>query len=363
MISKAVWEERSTRDQPGPSVRVAQTLIHLQSRSKESEALIDSYGRIARKLRISVTDACNFRCSFCMPKHPIWLPKKEILSFEEITRLATIFASLGVDTIRVSGGEPLVRNGVEELVEMLRGIHGVSAVSMTTNGFFLEEKARALKEAGLNVVTVSLHTLKKEKFENITGSSAYERVLRGITAAREVGLRLKINCVVIRGFNDDEVVDFASLACKTGITVRFIEYMPFDGMKLWNPEKVFSGREIIKRISESYELEPVSREPGSTSTLFGFRNDQGKIGLITSITAPFCGDCDRVRLKADGNLVPCLFSSNEYYLRPLLRRGSSDEQIADFIKRCFWNKDAGVERKLGKLLSIKHVRPMHSIGG
>jgi cyclic pyranopterin phosphate synthase len=298
-----------------------------------------------------------------MPKHPVWLPKEETLSFEEIARLATIFASLGVETMRLSGGEPLVRNGIEELVERLRKIDGISAVTMTTNGFLLEEKARVLKAAGLNGITVSLHSLKKERFENITGNSAYERVLRGITAAKEAGLNVKINCVVIRGLNDDEVVDFASLACKTGMTVRFIEYMPFDGMKLWNPEKVFSGRAIIKRIGESYELEPIPREPGSTSTLFGFRNDQGRIGLITSITAPFCGDCDRVRLKADGKLVPCLFSSNEYGIRPLLRRGSSDEQIADFIKRCFWDKDAGVEGKLGQLLSIKHVRPMHSIGG
>lgn len=342
---------------------MAQATIHLQNGLRKSDALIDSHGRLAKKLRISVTDRCNFRCSFCMPKHPVWFPKEEILSFEELERLATIFASFGIETIKLSGGEPLVRNGVEELVERLRKIDGISAVTMTTNGLLLEERARALKAAGLNGITVSLHSLKKERFENVTGNLAYEKVMRGITAAKETGLHVKINCVVIRGFNDDEVVDFASLAHKTGITVRFIEYMPFDGMKLWNPEKVFSGMEIIKRISESYELEPIPREPGSTGTLFGFRDKQGRIGLITSITAPFCGDCDRVRLKADGKLVPCLFSSDEYDLREPLRRGSSDEQIANFIKECFWNKDAGVERKLGRLLSIKHVRPMHSIGG
>lgn len=343
---------------------MAQALIYPQNAPREkSPVLADSYGRLARKLRISVTDACNFRCSFCMPKHPVWLPKKEILSFEEISRLVTIFASLGVEAIRLSGGEPLVREGVEELVKTLRSIHGISTVSITTNGFFLEERAAALKEAGLNGVTVSLHSLKKDKFENITGNHAYERVLKGITAAREFGLPVKTNCVVIRGFNDDEVVDFASLAHKTGMTIRFIEYMPFDGMKLWNPEKVFSGREMIERIKEFYELEPIPREPGSTAMAFRFRDSQGQIGLITSITAPFCGDCDRVRLKADGKLVPCLFSSSEYDLRPLLKEGASDGQIADFIKRCFWSKDAGVERKLDQVLSIRHVRPMHSIGG
>jgi len=342
---------------------MAQALSLDGQASKKSDVLMDSYGRVARKLRISVTDKCNFRCSFCMPEHPSWLPKEEILSFEEIERLAKIFASLGVDTIRLSGGEPLARNCMHELVAMLRDIQEISNINMTTNGFFLEEKAKALKEAGLNGVTVSLHSLRKERFENVTGKFAYERVLNGITAAMDMGLKVKINCVVIKGFNDDEVGDFASLAHKTGLTIRFIEYMPFDGKKLWNPEKVFSGREIIERIRESYELQPMPREPGSTSTLFEFSDGQGKIGLITSITSPFCGDCDRVRLKANGKLVPCLFSSSEYDLRPLLKEGASDMQIADFIKGCFWNKDAGVETKLDQVLSIRHIRPMHSIGG
>ncbi len=342
---------------------MAQALIDLQNGLKKSEALIDSYGRVARKLRISVTDRCNFRCSFCMPEHPAWLPKDETLSFQEIKRLTKIFASLGVDTIRLSGGEPLVRSGIEELVAMLKDVEGISSIKMTTNGFFLEEKAKALKDAGLNSVTVSLHSLRKERFENVTGKLACERVLKGIMAAMDIGLPVKMNCVVINGFNDDEVVDFASLAHKTGLTVRFIEYMPFDGKKLWNPEKVFSGKKIIERIRESYELEPIPRELGSTSVAFRFRDSQGKIGLITSITAPFCGDCDRVRLKADGKLVPCLFSSSEYDLRPLLKEKASDVQIAGFIKKCFWSKDAGVERKLDQVLSIRHVRPMHTIGG
>jgi cyclic pyranopterin phosphate synthase len=328
--------------------------------------LVDRFGRVARKLRISVTDRCNFRCNFCMPRNPIWLDRKELLTFDEITRLARIFARMGVTKIRLTGGEPLVRRGVEELVAMLAKVEGIESVSMTTNGYFLEEMAAKLKEAGLKGVTVSLHSLKPERYEEIVGvRGVFEKVVRGIRRAIDVGLwPVKVNVVVTRGCNDDEILDFAELARRTGISVRFIEYMPFDGERLWRPELVVSGEEILRAIEEKYELVPLEREPGSTSLNFRFADGApGTIGVITSITRPFCSDCDRVRLTANGKLVPCLFSKVEYDLKPLVRGGASDEEIEAFIRSAFWNKFEGVESLLRKQKIPSHIRAMYTIGG
>jgi cyclic pyranopterin phosphate synthase len=328
--------------------------------------LVDRFGRVARKLRISVTDRCNFRCNFCMPRNPIWLDRKELLTFDEITRLARIFARMGVTKIRLTGGEPLVRRGVEELVAMLAKVEGIESVSMTTNGYFLEEMAAKLKEAGLKGVTVSLHSLKPERYEEIIGvRGVFEKVVRGIRRAIDVGLwPVKVNVVVTRGCNDDEILDFAELARRTGISVRFIEYMPFDGERLWRPELVVSGEEILRAIEEKYELVPLEREPGSTSLNFRFADGApGTIGVITSITRPFCSDCDRVRLTANGKLVPCLFSRVEYDLKPLVRGGASDEEIEAFIRSAFWNKFEGVESLLRKQKIPSHIRAMYTIGG
>jgi len=328
--------------------------------------LVDRFGRVARKLRISVTDRCNFRCNFCMPRNPIWLDRKELLTFDEITRLARIFARMGVTKIRLTGGEPLVRRGVEKLVAMLAKVEGIESVSMTTNGYFLEEMAAKLKEAGLKGVTVSLHSLKPERYEEIIGvRGVFEKVVRGIRRAIDVGLwPVKVNVVVTRGCNDDEILDFAELARRTGISVRFIEYMPFDGERLWRPELVVSGEEILRAIEERYELVPLEREPGSTSLNFRFADGApGTIGVITSITRPFCSDCDRVRLTADGKLVPCLFSKVEYDLKPLVRGGASDEEIEAFIRSAFWNKFEGVESLLRKQKIPSHIRAMYTIGG
>ena len=326
--------------------------------------LPDSFGRLARKLRISVTDRCNFHCQFCMPKTPMWLPRSEILTFEEIHRVASLFAKMGIEKIRLAGGEPLMRRNIKQLVKLLRRISGIKSISMTTNGFLLEEKASALKEAGLNGVTVSLHSLKPDRFSEISGGGPFENVLAGIKAAKRVGFNpLKINAVIIRGCNDDEIVDLASLTSSDDVTVRFIEYMPFDGEGMWEMEKVVSGKEILQRIRERYELIPVPREKGSTAKVYRFADGPGEIGLITSITEPFCSDCDRVRLSADGKIVPCLFDKTGYDLRPLLRGGASDEAISDFIREAVLRKAPGVETLLEKYKGLQHVRPMHTIGG
>jgi len=278
-----------------------------------------------------------------MPVHPVWLPRDEILSFEEIRRLSAIFAKMGISKIRLSGGEPTMRRNVEKLVRMLVGLPGIESVGMTTNGFQLVDKAAVLRENGLRGVTVSLHTLKADRFDEITGTrNNFERVLDGIRRAKEVGLEVKINSVVIKGCNEDEILDLARLAYEGDITMRFIEFMPFDGKRLWGMDRVFSGEEIIKEITGG---------------------SKGGIGVITSITAPFCGDCDRVRLKADGKVVPCLFGSEEFDIRPLLRRGASDAKLEEFIKKSFFQKSSGVETMLKDQVPLMHIRPMHTIGG
>ncbi len=330
------------------------------------ESLKDSFGRLASKLRISVTDRCNFRCDFCMPPDPVWLDHGEILTFEEIRRVASILAQMGINRIRLSGGEPLVRKDIEKLVGMLTPIKGIKNVSMTTNGALLREKARALKKNGLAGITVSLHSLKPELYDTITGSkNMFGRVLEGIEEAKKVGLKpLKINCVITKGCNEDEIIDFASLSHEGDLTTRFIEYMPFDGTKFWDLDRVVSGKEIVDRVRTRYELVGIPRENGSTSTEYMFADgSKGRIGTITSMTAPFCGDCDRIRLKAEGKIVPCLFSKDEYDIKSLLRGGASDEEIAEAIRKCFWMKSPGVETMIKQKIELTHIRPMYTIGG
>jgi len=299
-----------------------------------------------------------------MPKTPIWLPHSDILTYEEIRRVTVLLAKMGVTKIRLSGGEPLMRRDIEKLVALLSKINGIHSLSMTTNGFLLAEKAAALKEAGLNGLTVSLHSLKAETFSEITGGGPLDRVLAGINAAKACGFdSLKINAVIIRGCNEDEIADLASLASSGDITVRFIEYMPFDGQHLWGMEKVFSGKEIVGKLREHYELELMPRESGSTAQIYKIADGLGRIGIITSITEPFCGDCDRVRLSADGKIVPCLFDKTGVDLRPLLRGGGTDQELQDLITSVVRRKAPGVETLLKKHKTLEHVRPMHTIGG
>jgi len=327
-------------------------------------SLDDSFGRVARKLRISVTDRCNFRCQFCMPKTPMWLPRSEVLTFEEIHRVVSLFAKIGVKKIRLSGGEPLMRREVEKLVSMLAGIPGIESIGMTTNGFLLAEKAAALKQSGLQSMTVSLHSLKPERFSQITGGGVFSKVVAGIKAAKEIGFEsLKINAVIIRGCNDDEITELASLARAGDVTIRFIEYMPFDGQRLWGMDKVVSGKEIVDTIRENYELTPIPRENGSTAKVYGFADGVGRIGVMTSITEPFCSDCDRIRLSADGKIVPCLFDKTGFDLKHLLRNGAADKELENFMCDAVLQKAPGVETLLKKFNTLEHVRPMHTIGG
>ncbi len=336
------------------------------ARVEDDEALIDSFGRHARKLRISVTDRCNFRCDFCMPEHPTWMDRSELLTFEEITRVASVTASLGVENIRLSGGEPLMRKDIDGLVKMLVKVRGINAVSMTTNAALLKQNAKLLKESGLHCVTVSLHSLRPERYHQITGTKdMFWRVMQGLEEARAVGFdRVKVNCVVTRGCNEDEILDFAKLAHDGGVSVRFIEYMPFDGSKLWDPDLVVSGDEIIRKVKERYDLIPLERTHGATAVHHRFTdNSEGEIGIIASMTKPFCSDCDRIRLSADGKMVPCLFSVAEFDVKHLLRAGASDEEISGFLRSSFKLKSEGVESMLRKHVDIKRVRPMYTIGG
>jgi len=299
-----------------------------------------------------------------MPKTPFWLPQDEILTFEEISRMVSLFAAMGVQKLRISGGEPLLRRNIEKLVNMLAAVPGIRSIRMVTNGFLLAEKAAALKRAGLDSVTVSLHSFKPERFSEITGGGVLEKVLAGIKASKQNGFRpVKVNAVIIRGCNDDEIADLASLARTGDVTVRFIEYMPFDGQRLWGTDKLVSGREIIERIRERYELIALPREPGGTAEYYRFGEGPGEIGVITPMTDPFCSDCDRVRLSADGKIVPCLFDKTGYDPKPLLRSGASDEVLSNFIKESVLRKALGVETVLKRFKTVEHVRPMHTIGG
>jgi len=301
-----------------------------------------------------------------MPLNPVWLPHSEILTYEEMTRVVRILADMNVTKLRLSGGEPLVRKDIEAGVKLFRSVEKIESISMTTNGYFLAEKAKALKQAGLDSVTISLHSLKPERFELIVGrKDVFSKVLDGIKAAKNAGLKpIKINCVITRGCNDDEIIDFVDLGRQSGFAIRFIEYMPFDGRHPWDVSRLVPGSEIIAKIEEKYRLLKLPREPGSTAFSYEFADGSpGSVSVITSMTQPFCGDCDRIRLTADGKIVPCLFSRDEYDLKKLLRGNATDSEIAEFIRQSFRKKFAGVETLLKNKSLAPLVRPMHTIGG
>lgn len=299
-----------------------------------------------------------------MPEQPEWLPNSAVLTPLEISRVVIILAGMGVDRVRITGGEPLVRKDVVELVAELSKIPKLKRLGMTTNGYYLAEKACALKNAGLFSITVSLHSLRRARFFGVTNRDAFERVIAGLKSARDAGFpSIKINTVIIRGYNDDEISDFVDLARNEGLTVRFIEYMPFDGKKMWEERKVVTGREILAKISSKYSVVPLEREPGSTSDNYRFVDGGGEFGIITSISKPFCGDCDRIRMTADGKLVPCLFSNQQFDVAELLRSGRSDEEISRFFRTSLKLKSPGVEHLIKENISLKHVRPMYVTGG
>ena len=299
-----------------------------------------------------------------MPDEPEWLPNDRVLTSDEISRLVTILSRFGVDRVRITGGEPLVRKDIDKLVSTLSEIPGIRRLGMTTNGYFLADKARELKTSGLDSVTISLHSLRAKRFASVTQRDVHAKVIEGIRAAKDAGFEsVKINAVVIRGYNDDEILDFAEMAYAQGFNVRFIEYMPFDGKKMWDQDKVVTGEEILSKIKSKFEILPLERQRGSTAMNYRFIDGGGEFGIITSISKPFCGDCDRLRITADGKIVPCLFSNNEYDVAALMRRQATDSEIEEFLKRSVRLKAPGVESLINGNVPLKHVRPMYMTGG
>ena len=296
--------------------------------------LLDTYQRPLGDLRISVTDRCNFRCTYCMPLDEYdWIEKQEILTFEEIVRLAKIFVQLGVDKIRLTGGEPLVRRDLEKLVSQLSPLPGLRDLCLTTNGSLLAEKAPALKAAGLRRVNVSLDTLNPEKFRAMTKRGDLDKVLEGLFAAKHSGLQpIKINAVIERGVNDDDILDLVDFSRKNGFDIRFIEYMDVGNSNGWLSEKVVPKAEILSKITSHYGLRETGRRGGSAPSVdYQVIDGTGDIGVIASVTEPFCSSCTRARLTADGKLVTCLFSARGHDLKALIRNGASDEKVRNVI--------------------------------
>ncbi|MCD6268652.1 MAG: GTP 3',8-cyclase MoaA [Deltaproteobacteria bacterium] len=326
-------------------------------------ALQDGHNRSVSYVRISVTDRCNLRCSYCSA--PTFSPhsRAQILSYEEILRLVKVLVGLGVDKVRLTGGEPLVRRHLDSLIARLNDIDGINDISLTTNGVLLEKLAAPLWAAGLRRVNVSLDTLNPLRFKKITGRDYFDRVLGGIKAALAIGFTpVKINIVVMRGVNDDELLAFAELTRKYPIHVRFIEYMPIGSSSVWNPADMVSGDQIIEQIStEIAGLEPVVSEFGGPARLYRLPGAPGKIGVITAMSNHFCDSCNRIRVTADGHLRACLLSDKEFPLREVLRAGGDPEKIAEMVRLAVASKSA--EHGLACNSERKCARVMSTIGG
>jgi len=328
--------------------------------------LIDNYGRIAKKLRVSVTDRCNMRCGYCMPKNNTkWFDDNEVLTFDEIIRLSSILASLGVEKIRLTGGEPLVRPSIENLIKSIRKIRHIKSVGLTTNGLLLSDKIDALKSSGLDSVNISLDSFKEDRFRMMTGINGLNKVISSIQKARDAGFNVKINTVVVRGWNDDEVVEFANFARRTGITVRFIEFMPLDGTGIWRSDLVFSKNEMVEKLESNIgKMFPMlEQEISAPAKLYSFSDGEGTIGFIPSVTEPFCNQCDRIRLTSDGRFLTCLFENPGYDIKRDLREGASDQELGQCLVHYMTMKQEGVV----SLIRINGLKPklnlMHTIGG
>jgi cyclic pyranopterin phosphate synthase len=333
-----------------------------------TEPLVDSYGRVHRDLRISVTDRCNFRCTYCMPAEGMdWIPRSEVLTFEEIERIARVCVErFGIDSIRLTGGEPTVRAHLPVLVGKVAALRTGGTgppvdIALTTNGATLRSVAGDLVAAGLRRVNISLDTLRRDRFVELTRRDELDHVLEGIDAAVEAGLGpVKVNAVVMRGVNDDEIVDLATFGRERGVTVRFIEWMPLDADKQWRSDAVVSQAEIVAAIDAVHPIEPLARghQPAER---FVYRDGRGEVGVIPSVTRPFCDACDRIRLTAEGQLRSCLFSVDEVDLRALVRDGASDDDLAHAVQGCVAGKWAG--HMIGQVQFVRPRRSMSQIGG
>ncbi|MCG9477905.1 MAG: GTP 3',8-cyclase MoaA [Actinomycetia bacterium] len=328
----------------------------------EPTSLVDGFGRVHRDLRISVTDRCNFRCTYCMPAEGLdWMAREDLLTYEELTRVARVCVErFGFDGIRLTGGEPTVRANLPVLIEQLSSL-GVD-LSLTTNGTTLTNLAPTLVSAGLERINISLDSLQRERFEQITRRDELDKVLDGIDAAVSAGLApVKINCVVMRGVNDDEIVDFARFGRERGVTVRFIEFMPLDAQGEWTNEQVVTKAEIVAAIGDVFPLEPVAERESDPAARWRYVDGGGEFGVIPSVTEAFCESCDRVRLTADGMLRHCLFATRELDLRTLLRNEATDDDLAAAITAEVGAKWAG--HQINQVHFIRPARSMSQIGG
>lgn len=306
--------------------------------------LFDSFGRQFKDLRISVTDRCNFKCFYCKSARGVnYIERSHLLTYEEIERVARILVAQGIRKIRLTGGEPLLRKNLELLVSKLSQIDGLQDLALTTNAFNLHERAGELRRSGLQRITVSLDSLQPGRFYEITQSRSFEKVMAGIEAAKFHKLEpLKVNCVVVRGVNDDEILDFAEFARRSQISLRFIEFMPIDEDEQWNREKVVTGDQILEVIADRYELVPIETVDSSvTARSYQFQDSSGSVGVISPVSEPFCGECSRLRLTADGKFRLCLFSGREYDVKALLRESSSDEELEEFFRATLLKKEKG----------------------
>ena len=321
-------------------------------------------GRTIVNLRISVTDRCNFRCTYCMPADNVeFMDRSNLLTFEEIQRVVTVVSKLGINRIRLTGGEPMMRKDLPTLIKMIDEVEGINDIAMTTNAYFLKDQAQSLLDAGLKRLNVSLDSLDPDKFRDVNRRDCLQAVLDGLDAARTVGFKsIKINAVAVRNFSETEIMGLIEYGRSDGFEVRFIEFMPLDSDKVWERDKVLFGHEIIDLIKEKYELVPIdnSLEIGPASG-YNFADGKGKIGIITAVSNPFCDHCNRIRMTADGKLRTCLFSTDETDLKDLIRSGASDATIAAAINHAVLVKAPGHKINLEDF--ERPTRAMHAIGG
>lgn len=328
------------------------------------EQLVDGHGRNIRDVRISVTDRCNFRCQYCMPAEGLpWLDRDDVLTFEEIERVTTILSSMGVTKVRLTGGEPLVRKDLPRLVEMLAGIERLEDLALTTNGYLLERDAEALVKAGVTRFNVSLDSLERDRFYQLTRRDSLPQVLRGleVLASFPEAHPIKVNAVAMRGVTEQEVLPFAEFARQHPYEVRFIEFMPLDADRAWTTDQVLTGEEIRQILASEYDLVEEPREAAATARVFTFADGQGRLGFIDPVSNPFCGDCDRIRITAEGRLRTCLFSIGETDLRAPLRSGASDEDLATLIRNAVWRKE--LKHRVNDEGFVQPPRSMSAIGG
>jgi cyclic pyranopterin phosphate synthase len=328
------------------------------------EPLVDGHGRAITDLRVSVTDRCNFRCQYCMPAEGLpWLERSEILTFEEIERLVRLTVQMGVTDVRLTGGEPLVRRELPRLIAMLGLVDGLADLSLTTNGYLLEGMAGDLAGAGLRRVNVSLDALSRDRFFHMTRRDSLPQVLRGLETLEHYPQMapIKVNCVAMRGFTEEEVLPFAELARRKPYQVRFIEFMPLDADHAWSEERVLSGAEIRAMIDAVYPLEPVGREAHATARTWRFRDGKGEVAFVNPVSEPFCSDCNRIRLTAEGKLRTCLFSMHETDLRGPIRAGATDDDLDRVIRDAVWRKE--LKHRVSEPGFRQPPRTMSQIGG